>query len=48
MLAPLPPSDDVELLQELASRELPPGQALRLRWSGSSSFCDASDRLVPR
>jgi hypothetical protein len=28
MLAPLPPSDDVELLQELASRELPPGQAL--------------------
>jgi phosphotransferase family enzyme len=28
MLEPFPPSDDVELLRELASRELPDGQAL--------------------
>ena len=28
MLAPLPPSDDVDLISELASRELPDGQAL--------------------
>jgi Ser/Thr protein kinase RdoA (MazF antagonist) len=28
MLQPFPPSDDVELLRELASRELPQGQAL--------------------
>jgi Ser/Thr protein kinase RdoA (MazF antagonist) len=28
MLRPLPPSDDIELLRELASRTLPEGQAL--------------------